>query len=241
MYRTINGYGAALAAGVLALVLSGMPINGAEAQVTGQLKKAAAKGKLADKLKAKADAQTDAAKADAKDKADPKAKVDAKAKPDPKAKADAKGKPAAGKPLQVGTYGDWGAYVTQGAKEKTCYALAKPGQRLPSGLNRDPAYVFISTRPGENVKNEVSIIMGFGMKDGTEASADIGGEAFELLGKGANAWVKNAAKEPQFVDALRKGSKLTIKAASVKGNVTTDHYSLSGLGQALERVAKECP
>lgn len=163
-------------------------------------------------------------------------------KPDPKAKGAkaAAGKPASGKPLQVGTYGEWGAYVTQGAKEKTCYALAKPGQRLPAGLKRDPAYVFISTRPGENVKNEVSIIMGFGMKDGGEASADIGGEAFELLGKGTNAWVKNAAKEPQFVDALRKGSKLTVKAPSAKGNVTTDHYSLNGLGQALERVAKEC-
>jgi hypothetical protein len=31
-----------------------------------------------------------------------------------------------------------------------------------------------------------------------------------------------------------------VKAASVRGNVTIDSYSLSGLSQALDRVKKEC-
>jgi invasion protein IalB len=44
-----------------------------------------------------------------------------------------------------------------------------------------------------------------------------------------------------LIDALKKGSKLVIKAASARGNVTTDTYSLSGLSQALEKVEKECP
>ena len=222
---------ASLTAYSLALAVSCAGVADAFALQAKAVIKTSAKGK------AKAGAKPEiAVPADEAGQPDPKAKG-GKSKADVKA---ASSKTASGKPLQVGTYGEWGAYVTQGAKEKTCYALAKPGQRLPAGLKRDPAYVFISTRPGENVRNEVSIIMGFGMKDGGEASADIGGEAFELLGKGPNAWVKNAAKEQQFVDALRKGSKLTVKAPSVKGNVTTDQYSLNGLGQALERVAKEC-
>ena len=66
-----------------------------------------------------------------------------------------------GKPSQVASYGDWGVFVAQGDKTKTCYALATPKERAPSGLKRDPAYVFISSRPGENVREEVSIIMGF--------------------------------------------------------------------------------
>ena len=147
----------------------------------------------------------------------------------------------AGKPSQLASYGDWGVFLAQGDKSKTCYALASPKDRAPSGLKRDPAYVFISNRPGEKVRGEVSIIMGFSVKDGAAAHADIGGTGFDLVAKGANAWIKNQAQEPQFVDALKKGSKLIVKAPSSKGRLTVDSYSLAGLAQALDRIEKECP
>jgi hypothetical protein len=148
----------------------------------------------------------------------------------------------AGKPVQVGSFGDWGAFMAQqGGKKKTCYALAQPKERMPATLKRDPAYIFISSRPAENVHNEISIIMGFSMKDNGEAQADIGGTHFQLIAKGTNAWIKNPAEETQFIETMKKGSKLVIKAASTKGNTTTDSYSLAGLSQALERVQKECP
>ncbi len=145
-----------------------------------------------------------------------------------------------GKPSQLASYGDWGVFLAQGEKSKTCYALATPKDRAPPGLKRDPAYVFISNRPGENVREEVSIIMGFPMKE-AGARAEVAGSGFALIAKGANAWIKNQAEEAKFVDALKKGSKLIVKASSLKGHVTTDSYSLAGLSQALERVAKECP
>jgi invasion protein IalB len=144
-----------------------------------------------------------------------------------------------GKPVLLDTFHDWGAYKAQG-KEKTCYALASPKERAPSTLKRDQAYVFISSRPSENVRNEVSIIMGFPLKDNGETKAEIGSASYELIGKGTNAWIKNAAKEPQLVEDLKRGAKLTIKAASNKGGQSTDTYSLAGLSQALERVQKEC-
>ncbi len=145
-----------------------------------------------------------------------------------------------GKSESIGSFGDWGAYKTEG-KQKTCYALAQPKSREPDKLKRDAAYVFISTRPAENVKNEVSIIMGFKMKDGGEAQATVGDSEFGLIAKGANAWVKNPAEESHFIEAMKKGSKLVVKAASAKGKVSTDTYSLSGLSQALDKVRKECP
>lgn len=182
------------------------------------------------------DAKGDAKGKDLKGK-DPKGK-DAKGK-DAKGK-DAKGKEAKpGAPKQVANFGDWGAYVAQG-KSKTCYALARPSARMPATLKRDDAYIFISNRPAENVRNEVSVIMGFPMKDNSEPKADIGGTTFDLVAKGSNAWVKNPAEESQFIEAMRRGSKLTVKAASIKGNTSTDTYSLSGLSDALARVHKEC-
>lgn len=156
------------------------------------------------------------------------------------AKADPKGSKDKSKPVQVGSYGDWGAFTAQG-KGKTCYALAQPKDRAPASLKRDAAYIFISNRPSENVRNEVSIIMGFPMKDNSDAKAEIGSTTFDLICKGTNAWVKNAAREGEFIDALRRGSKLVIKASSAKGSLSTDTYSLAGLSDALARVQKDCP
>lgn len=147
------------------------------------------------------------------------------------------------KPALVGSFGDWGVYVSQGPKSKICYALGQPKDKAPATLKREQAYVFISNRPGEGVRNEVSIIMGLALKDGAPgAKAEIGSAAFELVSKGQNAFIKNAAEEGQFVDTLkRRGSRLVIKVPPAKGAILSDTYSLAGVAQALDRVAKECP
>ena len=180
-------------------------------------------------------------------------------KPDAKPTAPAKpaehaGDAAAAKPLLVATYGDWGAYAAKAGPSKTCYALAQPKDREPSNLKRDPAFIFIADRPAENVHNEVSIIMGFDVKGGQpataaagnaaaavpDASVSVGSAKFVLIAKGPNLWLKNAAEEGPMIAAMRKNAKLIVQAASLKGNVTTDDYSLLGLGQALDRAQKEC-
>lgn len=154
-------------------------------------------------------------------------------------KGDSKG--GSGKPEQLATFGDWGAYLAQAGKDKTCYALGQPKSREPKAKLKDTsAYIFISSRPGENVRNEVAINLGYGTKDGSAASADIDGDGWELITKGTNAWVKDQSKEKEFVGALRGGSKLVVKAASSKGTTTTDTYTLKGLSDALARVAQEC-
>ena len=148
--------------------------------------------------------------------------------------------PVAAGPTLIGQFGDWGVYVSQNPRSKICYALSQPKDRQPANLKRDPAYFFISTRPGENVKNEVSVMVGFPMKEASEASAQIGDVAFALYPKEGSAWVRNIAEEARLVDALRKGKDAVVKSTSARGNVTTDRYSLSGIAQALDRVAQEC-
>ena len=147
-----------------------------------------------------------------------------------------------GKPTLVATFGDWGTYVSQASKSKICYALAQPKARTPASLPKDSAYIFVSTRPGEGVRNEVSIIMGTPLKEGgAGGKADVGSTGFDLVAKGANAFIKNAAEEGQFVDALKKrGARLTIKYPALRGSLIADTYSMAGFAQALDRVAKEC-
>jgi hypothetical protein len=175
-----------------------------------------------------------------KDSKDAKVQKDAKAtQSDSKAQKDSKNSKGSGKAEQVATFGDWGVYATQG-KDRTCYAMSQPKDRQPGKLKRDPAYLFVSSRPSESVRNEVAIMLGFVTKDNGNATADVDGDGYELVTKAQNAWVKDPAKEKDFVDSLKGGSKLVVKAPSAKGNLTTDVYSLKGLSQALDRVTKEC-
>ncbi len=156
----------------------------------------------------------------AKKAADKKA---AEEQADAKKAAAKQGGGKSGKPVQVGSFGDWGAFLAEGAKDKTCYALATPKDRAPAKLKRDPAYIFISNRPAEKVRNEVSVIMGFAMKDGGEAKADIGGENFDLVSKGSNAWIKNPAEEAHFIELHEKRLEAGRQGALDKGQCDDRH------------------
>jgi Invasion associated locus B (IalB) protein len=145
-------------------------------------------------------------------------------------------------PTLLGQFGDWGAYTASNGGKKLCYALAKPSSQAtePANRPRDPAYIFVSTRPSENVRNEVSIVIGYPFKPGYEASADIGSAKYAMYTQADGAWVKNPAEEARMIDAMRKGSDLVVTGESGKGTKSTDRYALRGLGQALDRVAAEC-
>jgi hypothetical protein len=110
----------------------------------------------------------------------------------------------------------------------------------PPGRNRDPSYAFVSTRPAEKVKNEVSVIVGYPQKPSVDATATIGTAHYVMYTQNDGAWVKNAAEESQMVDAMRKGSDLVVKSESSRGTKTTDTYSLKGIAEALDKVAAEC-
>jgi invasion protein IalB len=145
-------------------------------------------------------------------------------------------------PTLLGQFGDWGAYTASPGGKKVCFALAKPAnsKTTPPNRPRDPAYMFISSRPAEKVRDEVSIIFGYGFKPNADASVEISGAAYAMYTQADGAWVKNAAEETRLVDAMRKGADLTVKGTSAKGTASTDVYSLRGLPEALNRVGQEC-
>lgn len=156
------------------------------------------------------------------------------------AKPAAAAAPGGGVPELLARYGDWAAYVGQTAKTRVCYALSQPKDRQPATLKRDPGFFFISHRPGEGVRNEISAMMGFPLKDSSDATLQVGNLSFTMTTKADNAWVKNPAEEPRLVEAMRKGRDLSIRGTSRRGNASTDVYSLSGLSQALDRIEQEC-
>lgn len=145
-------------------------------------------------------------------------------------------------PALVARFADWGAYAGTRGGHKVCFAMSQPtsSETNPPNRPRDPIYLFVSTRPADNVREEVSVIMGYPLKSGSDAAASVDGTRFVLQTRADNAWVKNAGEEGRLVDSMRHGSEVVITGVSTRGTQTTDHYSLKGITQALERVAREC-
>ena len=157
--------------------------------------------------------------------------------------ADAVAAAAGGaKPTLLGQYGDWGAYTASPGGKKICFAIAKPAssETTPAGKTRNPSYMFISSRPGEKVTDEVSIIIGYPFKPNSEATVAVGTASFALYTQQDGAWIKNAAEEAHLIEAMRSGQNAVIKGMSAKGTHSTDVFSLKGLAQALDRSGQDC-
>jgi hypothetical protein len=145
-------------------------------------------------------------------------------------------------PTLIGQFGTWGAYTATPNGKKVCFALAKPASSKtnPPNRPRDPAYAFVSTRPAEKVSNEVSVMIGYTLKPGSESTLEVGGASFSMYTQGDGLWIKNAAEEERMVEAMRKSADATVKGVSAKGTETTDTFSLKGLSQALDKIAQDC-
>ena len=163
----------------------------------------------------------------------------AAAKPEAKSAIAAAG---GAEPTLIGQFGTWGAYTASPNGKKVCFALAKPSSSKtnPPNRPRDPAYAFISTRPAEKVVNEVSVMIGYTLKPGSESTLEVGGASYAMYTQGDGLWIKNAAEEERMVEAMRKAADVVVKGVSTKGTESTDTFSLKGLSQALDKVAQDC-
>src|SRR5436309_2496085 len=185
-------------------------------------------------------AQAQGAAKDAKSKPAP-AKPAAAAKPEARPAA-APAAAGGAEPTLIGQFGSWGAYTAMPNGKKVCFALAKPASSKtnPPNRPRDPAYAFVSTRPAEKVVNEVSFMIGYAVKPGSESTLEVGGASYAMYTQGDGLWIKNAAEEEKMVEAMRKSAEVTVKGVSAKGTETIDTFSLKGLSQALDRLAQDC-
>jgi hypothetical protein len=145
-----------------------------------------------------------------------------------------------GQAMLLESSGKWQAFSSQQGRAKVCYALSKAESRSPANLNDVEGLLFVATRPGEGVRNEISFVMNFDLREEVEHQALIGSERFALVAKGKNMWLKNPAEEPRMLESLRRGADLEVKGTSKRGNATSDKYSLAGMTQTVKRAEDAC-
>jgi len=140
----------------------------------------------------------------------------------------------------IGKYKDWESFVLLQEGNKICFAQSIPVVTAPKKFKRDPSRLFISFRPGENIKNEVSVTNGYEFKLKAPVSAKSGKKSYDLFSKGRFAWVVDSEDEAKLISTMKKASRLMIVGNSEKGTQTTDHYSMMGFTKAYNSAKKNC-
>ena len=144
----------------------------------------------------------------------------------------------------VGTYNDWTLYSNTDESGTICFLASTPAATEPANIKRDPALLYISAWPKDGVKSEVSIKLGFPAKKAPDPVAAIVGSSpgsFKLFPKDDRVYVSDSTQELKLLEAMKKGSKLTVQAVSERGTTVTDTYSLIGISAALQAFAGGCP
>jgi len=140
----------------------------------------------------------------------------------------------------VGKFKDWESFILSQEENKICFAQSIPVVRAPKKLKRDPSRLFISFRPTENIKNEVSVTNGYEFKLKAPVTAKSGKKSYDLFSKGRFAWVVDDKDEAKLIITMKKASRLMIIGNSDKGDQTTDHYSMMGFTKAYNVAKKSC-
>ena len=140
----------------------------------------------------------------------------------------------------VGKFKDWESFVLSQDGNKTCFAQSIPVVRAPKKLKRDPSRLFVSFRPAENIKNEVSVTNGYELKLKAPVIAKSGKKSYDLFSKGRFAWVVDKEDESKLIVTMKKASRLMVIGNTDKDDQTTDHYSMMGFTKAYNSAKKSC-
>ena len=140
----------------------------------------------------------------------------------------------------IGKFKDWESFVLSQNGNKICFAQSIPVVRAPKKLKREPSRLFVSFRPAENIKNEVSVTNGYEFKIKAPVTAKSGKKNYDLFSKGKFAWVVDDQDEKKLIVTMKKASRLMIIGNTQKGDQTTDHYSMMGFTKAYNTAKKSC-
>jgi hypothetical protein len=148
--------------------------------------------------------------------------------------------PSAAADKVLGLYDNWGAQTFAEGKNTGCSMWSQPTKDEGKYKQRGPIYAYVTHRPWDKRVNEVSFAAGYAYKKDSAVQVLIGGEKFTLFTDGETAWSRSGADDKKLVDAMRRGSTMSVSGMSSKGTQTTDTFSLNGFSKAYEAIGKAC-
>ena len=141
---------------------------------------------------------------------------------------------------EIGKYKDWRTMILVEPTGKVCFAQSTPVLQAPKKNKRD-ARLFVTFRPSEKIKDEISASPGyeFNNKNSVIATSGKNKIKFDIVQQGF-AWIADNKIEKKMVKVMKKGSRIMITGYNQKGSQTIDHYSLLGFTKAYNTAKKAC-
>ena len=142
-------------------------------------------------------------------------------------------------PKSTGKYKNWESFTVETDKGKICFAQTIPTKRAPASVKRGNSKIFVTFRPSESIKDEVSLTSGHDYKSST-VTASSGKKRYSFFSQKNFAWLLDDQEERSFIKLMARATNLIIKARTTKGAETTDHYSMMGFTKAYNTAKKTC-
>lgn len=136
-------------------------------------------------------------------------------------------------------FGEWRVMAHEAADTRICFAMASPRISDPPDASSG-AFFYISAWPKEGVRAEISVKTSAALKPGAPASIQLDQTFYKLFSKGDRAFVIDATDELKLLEAMKKGSTVTVLAQNEQGVISKDTYSLSGIAQAVQAISGGC-
>ena len=142
-------------------------------------------------------------------------------------------------PRSTGKYKNWESFVVETDKGKICFAQTIPTKRAPAAVKRDKSKLFVTFRPSEEIKDEVSLTSGHDYKT-SSVTASSGKRKYSFFSQKDFAWLLDDQEEKKFIQLMKRATDIIVKARTTKGAETTDHYSMMGFTKAYNTAKKAC-
>ena len=140
-------------------------------------------------------------------------------------------------PRSTGKYKNWESFVAETDKGKICFAQTVPTKRAPAAVKRDKSKLFVTFRPSEDIKDEVSLTSGHDYKT-SSVTASSGKRKYSFFSQKDFAWLLDDQEEKKFIQLMKKATDIIVKARTANGAETTDHYSMMGFTKAYNTAKK---
>ena len=140
----------------------------------------------------------------------------------------------------IGKFKDWETFTVTKNDNKICFAQSIPILRAPKKFERNPSRLFITFRPSEDMKDEVSATSGYTFQKEKIVKAKTGKKTYDFFSQEEFAWILDNEEEQKFIKTMKKASRVMIIGRTDKGKQTIDHYSLMGFSKAYNTAKKNC-
>ena len=105
---------------------------------------------------------------------------------------------SANTPRSTGKYKNWESFTVETDKGKICFAQTIPTKRAPAAIKREQSKLFVTFRPSESIKDEVSLTSGHDYKSST-VTASSGKKKYSFFSQKNFAWLLDDQEEKNFI------------------------------------------